>query len=398
MKKQTLKRLSTTLLSLVAAAALTACGGGGSDTPTTAAPTNPSSPTADVVSTASARIAFDIGATLIAGASIDEEVYNIAADIGDSWQLVLNNRAGTYVMRVLSTQYGLTTTVAAPFTATTLGPFSTISSTMGTALSVQIDNRTKTLVGNASVGNRRATVSGSGYTVADTRFLAGNYFFLGATRNVSNGQFRDDTAGSFIVAANGTDITVCDGGIVVNNACAPIPNSGLQVVPSKRLKVSQNGANGLLMLKDGINDFGILHVSAGDRGPVLIIDRFGLNDEVFPVLRAGVFYAAKAGALRGDELTGNWTCVANGREPSPVVITGATYTATNLQTRVTNTGTLQYNRAVSGNGTLIDLNNTVVLQNRGETLEQASLGLPLSSSLAVIANGAGGLEVCRRTN
>ena len=90
------KFLGLTLLSVMAAAVLVACGGGGSDSPTNGSQTvQPNPVVADTVQTASITVATNIGATLIAGASADEEVYNIAADIGDTWQLVLNNKTNT---------------------------------------------------------------------------------------------------------------------------------------------------------------------------------------------------------------------------------------------------------------------------------------------------------------
>ena len=392
------KFLGLTLLSVMAAAVLVACGGGGSDSPTNGSQTvQPNPVVADTVQTASITVATNIGATLIAGASADEEVYNIAADIGDTWQLVLNNKTNTYVMRVLSTQYGLTSTSAAGFTKTTDGAFTTIIGTAGTALAVQIDTRTKTLAGNATVGIKKATVSGSGWNVANTTLLAGNYFFMGATRNVSNGQFRDNPVGSFIVAANGTDITVCDRGIVVNNACAALPNSGAQVISSKLLKVSKDSATGLIMVKDGTKDFGVLHVSAGDRGPVLILDRFGLNDD--NVLRAGVIFAGKVMKLAGMEFNGTFNCSTNGSDFANVVVTGTTYTVKDLQRNISNSGTLQYNKAVNGDGLLaIDVDGAVIAKNNNELLAQASLVLPLSSSLAVLSRRDGTLDICRRAS
>lgn len=395
------KILATTILSITATAVLMACGGGG-DTPAAAAPVAQVAPppvavVVDPVTAASNTVASNIGASLIAGASSDEEVYNLAADIGDTWQLVLNNKTNTYVMRVLNSQFGLTSTTSAGFTRTTVGSITTISGTTGSALSVQIDTRTKTLAGNAMVGFKRATVTGSGYTVADTKLLVGNYFFLGATRNVSNGQFRDNPVGSFIVAANGVDITVCDRGIVVNNACAALPNSGAQVINSKLLKVSRDSVSGVLMLKDGTRDFGVLHVSAGDRGPVLIIDRFGFNDE--NVLRAGVIFAGKPTKLVGTEFNGTFNCSSNGSDSANVVVTGSTYTVKNLQRNTNNSGTLQFNKVVSGNGlSTIDLDGAVILKNNDELLSQASLVLPLSSSLAVVSSGDGTLDICRRAS
>ena len=387
------KLFATIILSTVAAAALIACGGGGSDTPTAA----PQPTQTDPVATASASVASSIGATLIAGASADEEVYNLAADIGDTWQLVLNNKTNKYVIKVLKSQFGLIDATAADFTRITAGTIITITGPTGSGFSVQIDTRTKTVSGNIRMGVKNATVAGSGYNVANTTLLAGNYFFMGATRNVSDGGFRDNPVGSFIVAANGIDITVCDGGMVVNNACAAVPGSGEQVISSKLLKVSKDSATGLTMIKDGTRDFGVLHVSAGDRGPVLILDRFGLNDD--NVLRAGVIFASKVMKLAGTEFNGTFNCSTNGSDVANVVVTGTTYTVKDLQRNTNNSGTLQYNKVVSGNGLLaIDVDGAVIAKNNNETLAEASLVLPLSSSLAVLSRGDGFLDICRRAN
>lgn len=390
MKLPKQKLFATAVFSLAAAAVLMACGGGSNPPPSAGG--NP----VDPVSEASIKTATAIGAETIAGASADEKVYNMAADIGDSWQLVLNNKTNTYVMKVLSTQYGLVSTAAASFTKTTVGSLTTIKSSTGTALAVQIDELTNTLAGNATVGTKRASVSGSGYKVAGTSLLAGNYFFMGATRNVSNGLFRDNPIGSFVVAANGTDITACDRGIVVNGACAAVPNSGAQTINSKLLKVSKDSATGLLMVKDGVKDFGVLHVHAGDRGPVLILDRFGFNDE--NVLRAGVIFAGKAVKLAGTEFNGTFNCSINGVDSANVVVTGAAYTVKDLERNTSTGGTLLYNKVVSGDGlSTIDLNGAAIAQNAGETLSQTALVLPLSSSLAVVSHD-GVLDICRRAS
>ncbi|MBC7609503.1 MAG: hypothetical protein H7228_08005 [Polaromonas sp.] len=395
------KLLGATLLSVTAAAVLVACGGGDSTTPVAGggpvgggAPLAGGSPT--TVASFSAAVATNIGATVIAGASTDEELYNIAANIGDSWQLVLNNKTNTYIMKVLVSQYGLTSTVEAPFTKTSDGTFTTIKSTNGTALNVQIDSRTKTLAGNATVGAKTASMSGSGYNVTSTVSLAGTYFFLGAVRNVSNGQFPDNPAGSFSIASNGTDITVCDNGIFVNGACVAVPNSGY-ATSTKLLKVRRDTANGLLRITDGVKDFGVLHVSAGDRGPVLILDRFGYNDE--NVLRAGVFFGGKAMKLAGTEFNGTFNCSINGLDSAVAVVTGTSYTVKNLVTARSGSGTLQYNKILSSNRqSAIDLDGAAIVQNNGELLSQADLLLPLSSSLAVISHNDGTLDICRRTS
>ncbi len=396
----TSKFFAPALLSLIATAALVACGGGGG----TAAVTTPAAPTADVVTTASTDTANSIGATVIAGASSDEEVYNLAADVGDSWQLVLNNKTNQYVVRVLLSQYGLTTTTAATFTKTTVGTVTTVKDASGSALSVQIDTRTKTAAGNIKVGSKNASVSGSGYVVADVGKLAGNYFFAGSVRNASNGQWRDTPLGGFIIAANGTDITVCDGSIAVNGACAAVPG-GNPTIKTKALKVSKD-ATGILRIMEGTKNFGVLHVSSGDRGPVLIIDRFGDSDDTLPVTRTGVFYAAKSAKLAGTEFDGNWACSSGGTDQASLVVSGAGYTVT-ATGKASQPGTLQYNKAYVGRtNSTTDINGILIAKNNTEALSDASLVLPLSSSLAIVVTSPAadstqtgtdkGIVVCRK--
>ena len=374
MKKMALRFLTPTLLSLVASAALVACGG--SDSP-------PAPPVADPVATASAATAASIGATAIAGASSDEEVYNLAADVGDSWQLVLNNKTNTYVTKVLSSQYGLSSTTAAAFAKTTVGSTTTVKATSGDALSVQIDARTKTVSGNITVGGKTASVAGTGYVIADVGKLAGNYFFAGSTRNVSDGLWRDTPLGGFIIAANGIDITLCDGSVAVNGVCTGVTASS-PAISSKPLKIVKEG--NLLRIKDGTKDFGILNVSAGDRGPVLIVDRFGLSDDTPPVARAGVFYGAKSAKLAGTEFDGSWTCNSGGADMASLVVTGNSYTVKAVN-KAAQQGTLQYNKVyVESSNTTAELNGVLIARNNTEALREASLVLPLSSSLAILVD------------
>ena len=381
----TLKFFAPALLSVVTIAALVACGGGGSSGSSVAssASTAPAAASADTAATNSANTATNIGATAIAGASSDEEVYNLAADVGDSWQLVLNNKTSTYVVKVLASQFNLVTTTAAPFTKTTVGTVTTVKDASGGALSVQIDTRTKTAAGNVKVGSKTSSVTGSGFVVADVGKLAGSYFFAGSVRNTLNGQFRDTPLGGFIISANGTDITVCDGSIAVNGACVAVTSSS-PPIKSKALKVVKDAA-GLLRIMDGAKDFGILHISAGDRGPVLIMDRFGLNDDTPSVQRTGVFYGAKSGKLAGTEFDGNWTCSTGGADFATLIVNGTGYTvnAKNTSTQ----GTLQYNKVYAGaSNSVVDLNGALIAKNNAEALVDASLVLPLSSGLAILVD------------
>ena len=174
---------------------------------------------------------------------------------------------------------------------------------------------------------------------------------------------------------------MCDGSIAVNGVCTAVTSSS-PPVKTRALKVSKDAA-GLFRIMDGPKNFGVLHVSAGDRGPVLIIDRFGDSDDAVPVVRAGVFYAAKSAKLAGTEFDGNWTCSSGGADIATLVVSGNSYTVTakNASTQ----GTLQYNKVyVGASNSAVDLNGILIAKNNAESLKDASLVLPLSSSLAIV--------------
>ena len=108
---------------------------------------------------------------------------------------------------------------------------------------------------------------------------------------------------------------------------------------------------------------------------------------------------AKPAKLAGTEFNGTFNCSVNGIDSAIAVVTGNTYTVKDAQRNTNNTGTLQYNKVVSGNGlSAIDLDGAAIAKNVNETLAQASLVLPLSSSLAVLSRGDGTLDICRRAS
>lgn len=189
-------------------------------------------------------------------------------------------------------------------------------------------------------------------------------------------------------------MTLCDQGIVVNGACAVLPGSGIQTVNSKTLTVSKDGGNGVLRRNDGVKDFGALHVSAGDRGPVLILDRFGFNDD--NVRHTGVIFAVKPSKLAGTEFDGTFNCNTRGNDGASVVVTGTSYTVKDLMRGTTNTVTLTCNKIANTSGVSIDLDGTAIAQNKGATPAQGSLMRPLSSSLAVLSHADGALDIRRK--
>ncbi len=388
------KYMTTAAMALLASAALIACGGGGGGTGTTTTATV-NAPPVDAILAASDALVTNIGAALIAGAA-DEEVYNVTADIGDSWQLVFNNKTNTYVTKVLSSQFGLTQSAAAGFTKTTVGTITTIKDTGGTALLVQIDTRTRTLSGKVTLGAKTATVAGSGYAVTDTSKLAGNYFYGGATREVS-GTNRSAELGSFTLAANG-DLVVCEGGIFSGSSC--IKPSDSSSLPTRALKVTRD-SSGLLRVKDVNNaDFGALHISSGDRGAVLVLDLFSRSST--GVIRTGVIFSSKANVkLAGSEFDGTWLCSAGGKDVVQVVATASTISVTDFERNVSNAGTLSYNKVVTGLGSLsareIGLDGVISAKNNNETIADSVVVLPLSSSLAVVVEPSDNIvNICRK--
>ncbi|MBC7610404.1 MAG: hypothetical protein H7228_12685 [Polaromonas sp.] len=392
------KYMTTAVLALVASAALVACGGGSSSSTAALAPpaATVNLPQVDAVVAASDAVVTSIGASLIAGAA-DEEIYNVTADIGDSWQLVFNNKTNTYVTKVLSTQFGLTQSASAAFTKTTVGTTTSIKDAGGTALSVQIDTRTRTLSGKVTLGAKTATVAGSGYAVTDTSKLAGTYFYGGSTRDLS-GANRSADLGSFTLAANG-DVVLCEGGIFAGSSCVkPVDSTSL---PTKALKVTRD-SSGLLRVKDPSNlDFGALHVSSGDRGAILVLDRFG--KDASGISRTGVIFASKASVkLAGTEFNGTWVCSVGGKDVVQVVATDSTLSLTDLElNKPAAAGTLSYNKVVTGLGSAsareITLDGVISAKNNGEAVGESVVILPLSSSLAIVVEPIDNIvDVCRK--
>ncbi len=120
---------------------------------------------------------------MIAGANADESVYDVAAEIGDTWRITFDNAKKTFSVKVLSTQFGLIDR-SGSYTAVTTGNITTYT---GTDLNLTVDARTRLLTGTIKLGSMSSNVSGTGYAATDVAKLAGNYIFLGAMRNASNG-------------------------------------------------------------------------------------------------------------------------------------------------------------------------------------------------------------------
>lgn len=386
---------ASNLLALSAAVAvLTACGGGGDgSSASTSAGTSPTAPQQDTVSQASTALVAQTGATAVPGTTSTAQAYDLTADIGDSWRLVLN-QDGTFSIKVLSTQYSLTD-ISGTYTQSTSGNFTTYTGTSANGkFTLKLDTRTHIIGGNVVLGTRSSSVAGSGYSVpSDTTKLTGDYFYIGTTRNATDGSSPSFVGGSFRVAANGTDITLCDGGLVnASGTCDAVPGSS---APNQvALKLVKNATDGLTHVQLSGSDFGILSFHAGDRGPVLVIDRFGYNQAAIPVLRTGVIYAGKQQVLAGNEFNGTWTCTDRGTTIGTVVVNGTAVKTTDT----TNTSTVEtlYFNNISTNSGLVAVNGAATSVVNGEPASSGVIMLPLSSSMFVVErDSAQSVATCR---
>lgn len=362
---------------------LAGCGGGGSDSTAATSNSTPATPTPDAVTTASDTVASQIGATAVSGNTSTAQAFDLTADIGDTWRLVLN-QDGSYTIKVLSTQYGLTDT-SGTYTQSASGNFVVFTGASGSFV-LTLDKRTQTIAGTVTMAGKSSAVAGSGYAVpADTSKLAGDYVYIGSTHNAVDGGSPGFVGGSFRIAANGTDLTLCDGGLInAGGTCDAVPSGG---TPNQvALTLVKNSTDGLTHMQLSGSDFGILSVQAGDLGPVLVIDRFGYNTATPPVLRTGAVYAVKQQALAGTEANGTWTCTDRGTAVGTVTVDGTTLTATPAGGGQTDTETLYYNQI---NGTsLSPANGMVTSVVNGESVANGVVLLPLSSSLFVVERDA----------
>ncbi|MDF6509565.1 hypothetical protein NLO46_25340, partial [Escherichia coli] len=86
--------------------ALTACGGGGdgsgSSSTSTSGGSTTTAPQQDAVSQSSAALVAQTGATAVPGTTSTAQAFDLTADIGDTWRVVLN-QDGSFTIKVLST-------------------------------------------------------------------------------------------------------------------------------------------------------------------------------------------------------------------------------------------------------------------------------------------------------
>ncbi|MGK5006666.1 hypothetical protein [Janthinobacterium sp. LB2P70] len=366
--------MKNALTFLVLGAALSACGGG-SDGGTPAAPVTPPvvvTPVADPVTVASQAVAAQAGLTVIAGANGDETVYDMAADIGDTWRITFDSAKKTYAIRVLSTQFGLSDR-SGTFSAVTTGHLTTYTAT---DFSVTVDARTRLLTGTVKLGNMNSNVSGTGYAVTDVAKLAGNYIFLGAMRNASNGGDRFNPKGSLKVAADGS-AQLCNGGVFNAQGVCSAVSPQLEAENASLILV-RDATRGLIIARQGNQDFGIVHAHAGDRGLALFIDRYSRNQQ--NVLRVGTIVAAKQQKI-GAEIAGSYACAAPGIS-AKIVVAGSTATITNNTAGKTHAETITINKLGLG-AQAVDFDGIAVFKDPADVPADYSMFMPVSSSMAV---------------
>ena len=333
------------------------------------------------------------GLTVIAAAA-DEETYNVVADIGDTWRITFNARTGAYTINVVSTQFGLQSQTGVA-TRTVSGDQVTYTANAPGKFVLVIDTRTKSIAGNVTLGGRATAVAGTNYAAPDLGKLAGIYSYFGSQRNAIGGLNGEFLAGQLHIAANGATATICDGGTIdTSDNCSRV---GTRLLSKETVTLTKNPATALIDIKINGNNFGILNVIAGDRGPVLLIDRFGFNNSGSgAVLRVGNIYAVKPTRLTGNELDGNYACSISGAEVATLSAAGTSTTITELASRRVTREVLTYNQLVT-TGQILNFDGVVSSRVPSESVNEAANILPLTSSLFV-AEGDLSTGLCRKTS
>lgn len=265
-----------------------------------------------------------LGLTRIAGNNDTAQVYDVTADIGDTWRLTLtldekNPELGTYTLSVLHTAYGLSNT-SGSFNFSTLGTSTSISSQDGTFRLVR-DDRTNTLTGTMRVGGRTATVTGTRYAMpADLSVLAGTYVYMQVVHELATAMpdyvytSRSVTIpGTLRLNANGTGV-VCELGVVTSAGKCDVPgySTPLDALPVALTRNAMDGEVHLSTRPQGpgaaAQDLGTVRVQAGDRGPVLVMDFPSGKTLATAGSTAAVTYAVRQRELKARDVDGTWAC------------------------------------------------------------------------------------------
>ncbi|ARP95842.1 hypothetical protein [Bordetella genomosp. 13] len=395
---------------------LAACGGSDDDdddapqqeTPTAPAPETPAeeppAPELDPVTEGSQATAELLGLAPIAGNSETITVYDVVADIGDTWRLTLDSQAGTYHIKPLQTQFGVGES-SGTYTSTSSGEFFTTITGGDGAFVLLIDNRTRTIAGNMFVDGMLSTVSGTSYAVpADLSTLAGTYVFSGAARQLMDPMRAsvgimaggdDYLRGTLMIRADATMVVCLDEQVTSEGNCRYMDGGEYTGSPARLERDADDGEVRMIVemsdpaLPEPVKfKAGVVRVHAGDRGPVLVLDLLPENGLTF-YRSTGVVYAGLQTALKGNELDGAWQCAERGEAFATVQSTGSTVKLTSSDETETAAGTLRYNQVPTADGeTFYDFNGVAALTTDiDETFPVTQL--PLSSSLYLMQSLGG---------
>ncbi|MCO8393909.1 MULTISPECIES: hypothetical protein [Burkholderia cepacia complex] len=381
MKKATLT--TATILTMI----LAGCGGGGGSDNNSQTNTQPSQPQISTTQANSEATASALGATTISTDN-SKEVFDLAADIGDTWRLTVDTKTGNYQVVPNNSQYGVATE-SGTLTRTVLGNF--VNYTLAGKISLYQDLQTKTISGTMTVGSKSASVAGSPYQVANMTALAGTYNFLGTTRDPQGGTPATFLGGQLQINSDGATGTYCLAGTVSSSGCNQIDPA--KPTEKHNLTLSKDANSGIITMKLDGAVFGNVFVQAGDRGPVLVVDHYAT---VAP-LTVGNLYAVKTQALQGNEFDGSWLCSYFGNLVGTLKNSGTTINVTQGNSSWQETLTLN---KVNGASSMYDFTGMATSTKNGENqLTSGVLVLPLSASLAVIENdGKHAISVCTRMN
>lgn len=379
-------------LSLAACAALAACGGGGSTD-------NSATPSKDTVigEAASTNIGNSGGSLLSTNSSL--ETYDLIADIGDTWQLVLDKTKNKYTLSIVQSAYGLVNTsngTEGTFSQKTTSGSRTTYSLIpngGSATELTTDSSTKTIAGNLKVGALNATVSGTAYKATDLSKLAGIYNFIQAAHDVRSNAAsisRDTTAGQIRISSDGTTATACVDGTFSNNSC-----SGSSEDP-KTFKFALDNAGRVVIKQSDDKPFGIATVVASNLGKALVIDQRNTNQA--NVERTGTWYLAEAKTLSNTSFDGQWRCAGQGADGNAITVNGATGKTTNLITNATMDAVFKYNQVSTASG-LQSVSGFMAGGASSDKESDYNLFLPISSTMGINELGDDQLlRICYKTS
>jgi hypothetical protein len=372
------------LLSLMAIAALTACGGGGSSTQTQEPDNNNTSSTSidTTTTTAATANAIAMGAELMASG-----VYDLMADIGDTWRVTLNTSSNTFTLKVISTAYGLTDLQGTMVAGTTSGTRTvyTLKSGGSDIGTLTTDTSTKSISGNMKVGNKDASVSGTAYKATALSKLAGTYNFMLATRDGVNGGSFDFGVGQIKITADGSSARMCRSGKFLGDTCSAVADS----TPEEASFALSLGSDGLITLAN----IGKATVIASNFGKALTVDMDRINQEGFR--RTGIWYLSEAKSLPETAIDGQWNCNQGGKTINTINISGTNATGKGLGD--VTTGKVKYNNINHTDNTWFTWEGYAAGGATTDPVSDYSLFLPLSSTLFAMESD-GRIRICSKTS